>query len=72
MTESPPWDNVRKLKIYLDELRMAHRDLDAKILGLTEGSQPDEIELRRLKKQKLALKDLIARIESHLIPDIIA
>jgi hypothetical protein len=56
----------------LDTLRAAHRALDQRIAQLaTEGTR-DEVELQRLKKQKLALKDRIAHLESDRIPDIIA
>ena len=56
----------------LSELRAAHRALDARIDQLTRDNFPDQIEMQRLKKQKLALKDLIVRLESNLLPDIIA
>jgi hypothetical protein len=56
----------------LSELRAAHRALDARIGRLTRDNFPDQIEMQRLKKQKLALKDLIVRLESNLLPDIIA
>lgn len=56
----------------LEVLRREHRDLDEAIRALEEGTRPDQLMLRRLKKQKLALKDRITRIEDGLIPDIIA
>lgn len=56
----------------LEVLRREHRDLDEAIRALEENTRPDPLTLRRLKKQKLALKDRIARIEDGLIPDIIA
>ena len=56
----------------LDTLRAAHRALDQRILQLIEQGPADEVELQRLKKQKLALKDRIAHLESDRIPDIIA
>jgi hypothetical protein len=56
----------------LDTLRAAHRALDQRILQLIEQGAVDEVELQRLKKQKLALKDRIAHLESDRIPDIIA
>ncbi len=56
----------------LDTLRAAHRALDQRILQLLEQGPIDEVELQRLKKQKLALKDRIAHLESDRIPDIIA
>ena len=56
----------------LSELRAAHRALDARIEQLVQENFPDQIEMQRLKKQKLALKDVIVRLESHMLPDIIA
>ncbi len=56
----------------LAHLRMEHRDLDAAIEALRSLSAPDQLQLARLKKRKLRLKDEIAAIEDMLIPDIIA
>jgi len=56
----------------LETLRAAHRALDQRIGQLALESTRDEVELQRLKKQKLALKDRIAHLESDRIPDIIA
>jgi hypothetical protein len=56
----------------LDTLRAAHRALDERIIQLGMQGPRDEVELQRLKKQKLALKDRIAHLESARIPDIIA
>ena len=53
----------------LRELRIEHRDLDDVISRLTMDIYVDELQLRRLKKRKLMLKDQIARLESELIPD---
>jgi hypothetical protein len=60
------------LRIRLEVLRREHRDLDEAIHALEESGRGDQLTLRRLKKQKLALKDQITRIEDRLIPDIIA
>lgn len=60
------------LRIRLEVLRREHRDLDEAILALEGTGRPDQLTLRRLKKQKLALKDQIVKIEDQLIPDIIA
>ena len=56
----------------LVRLRMEHRDLDAAIEALRAMPAPDQLQLARLKKRKLRLKDEIALIEDQLIPDIIA
>jgi hypothetical protein len=53
----------------LKELRMAHRDLDVAITELVGVPHADQLRVRRLKKQKLLLKDLINKLESELIPD---
>jgi hypothetical protein len=60
------------LGIRLEVLRREHRDLDQAIHALEETGRPDALTLRRLKKQKLFLKDQIVKIEDMLIPDIIA
>ena len=60
------------LRIKLEVLRREHRDLDEAIAALEQNGRPDPLTLRRLKKQKLAFKDQIVKIEDLLIPDIIA
>jgi hypothetical protein len=60
------------LRIRLEVLKCEHRDLDEAVHVLETAGRPDQLTLRRLKKQKLALKDQIARIEDQLIPNIIA
>lgn len=54
----------------LKDLRVEHRDLDLAIETLREQAYVDQIQLSRLKKRKLQLKDQIARLESDLIPDL--
>ncbi|MBA4354506.1 MAG: DUF465 domain-containing protein [Novosphingobium sp.] len=56
----------------LAALRLEHRDLDAAIDALTAGGARDQLQIARLKKRKLLLRDQIAMIEDYLIPDIIA
>ena len=60
------------LRVKLEVLRREHRDLDEAIHALETNGRPDQLTLRRLKKQKLSLKDQIVKIEDQLIPDIIA
>ena len=60
------------LRIKLEVLRREHRDLDEAISALETSARPDQLTLRRLKKQKLSLKDQIVKLEDQLIPDIIA
>jgi hypothetical protein len=60
------------LRAKLAELVQEHRDLDAAIAALTEQGADDQIQLTRLKKRKLQLRDLISRMADSLLPDIIA
>lgn len=60
------------LRVKLEVLRREHRDLDEAIHALEETGRSDQLTIRRLKRQKLALKDRIAAIEDELTPDIIA
>ena len=60
------------IKAKLETLRQEHRDLDDVIARLTEKAPFDQLQLQRLKKRKLVLKDLMLQLESRLIPDIIA
>ncbi|WP_242415447.1 DUF465 domain-containing protein [Sphingomonas panni] len=53
-------------------LRIEHRDLDDAITALATATQVDQLQLARLKRRKLRLRDEIAVIEDQLIPDIIA
>jgi len=53
-------------------LRTEHRDLDAAIDALESGLAKDQLQLARLKKRKLRLRDEIAALEDNLVPDIIA
>lgn len=60
------------LRVELAVFRREHRDLDEAITALNERGTADPLTLRRLKKQKLLLKDKIANIADRLTPDIIA
>lgn len=72
-TETPfEMDTDDVLRVKLEVLRREHRDLDEAIQALIAAAHPDQLRIVRLKKQKLALKDQIARIEDQLTPDIIA
>ncbi len=57
-------------RVRLKELRLEHRDLDLTIMELSLNPNADQLRMRRLKKRKLRLKDLITRMESELIPDL--
>lgn len=56
----------------LEILRVEHRDLDCAISALGESPMPDQLQLARLKKRKLRLRDEITLLEDSLVPDIIA
>jgi len=61
-----------ELQKRLEVLRSEHRDLDAAITALSGSGSTDQLQIARLKKRKLRLKDQIAAIEDTLLPDIIA
>lgn len=65
-------EEEQALKAKLAQLRQEHGDLDAAIAALIASSTCDQLQLTRLKKRKLFLKDLITRIEDTLLPDITA
>ena len=56
----------------LAHLRTEHRDLDAAIVALSSVAQPDQLQIARLKRRKLSIKDEIVLLGDQLIPDIIA
>jgi hypothetical protein len=64
--------DVEAIKAKLEALRSEHRDLDGAIARLDGSAPRNPMDLQRLKKRKLALKDQIAKLESQLLPDIIA
>ena len=72
MNKSTRMGHVEVLRVKLEVLRREHRDLDEAIHALQDSGRGDQLRLRRLKKQKLHLKDQIAQIEDELTPDIIA
>ena len=65
-------DETEPLKKKLSDLKAEHRQLDDKISGLLEFGNVDQLEIQRLKKRKLSLKDEILQVENQLLPDIIA
>lgn len=64
--------NEQELSKMLELLKTEHRDLDAAISALTDAGSTDQLQIARLKKRKLRLKDQISIIEDTLLPDIIA
>lgn len=65
-------DDIEAMRHKLEDLRLEHRDLDDVIARVTEEAPFDQLRVQRLKKRKLRLKDEIIRLESKLLPDIIA
>jgi hypothetical protein len=65
-------DSIQALRQRLAGLKSEHRDLDDVIAHIGETAPFDQVQIKRLKKRKLLLKDQIARVESKLLPDIIA
>lgn len=70
--DDPSDESDVTLERRLAALREEHQDLDAAVQALEERPQPDMLQIARLKKKKLALKDQIGRLEDRLMPDIIA
>jgi hypothetical protein len=68
----PPDFNPEEIRGRLVELREEHRDLDDAITSLTQSLTYNHLQLQRLKKRKLQLKDQILQLEGLLLPDIIA
>ena len=64
--------DTETLERHLEELKSAHRDLDDVIARIAEDAPFDQLQIQRLKKRKLQLKDQMAKVESLLLPDIIA
>ncbi|MEZ5710590.1 MAG: DUF465 domain-containing protein [Blastomonas sp.] len=64
--------NEEEVRQKLGLLRVEHRDLDHAIAALSNGGSSDQLQIARLKKRKLRLRDQIAILEDYLIPDIIA
>lgn len=64
--------DIEDMQNRLTALRVEHRDLDSAIDALVRNGASDQLQLARLKKRKLGLKDEISLIETRLIPDIIA
>lgn len=65
-------EDLDALREKLEELRRQHRDLDAEIARLSSEQPSDQLQLQRLKRRKLMLKDEMTSVHGRLIPDIIA
>lgn len=69
--EMIPMPNV-EIRARLLELRQKHQDLDAAVEALAQMPTPDQLQIARLKKQKLVLRDQIVKLENMLTPDLLA
>ncbi len=72
MTKDLSEEEIAEFTVELERLREEHRDLDTAIEALTSVGASDRLQLQRLKKRKLALRDRISFLEDALTPDIIA
>lgn len=72
MNTSSRMEEIDVLRYELEVMRQEHRDLDDAIHALQERGSADMLTIKRLKKQKLALKDKIVQLEDRITPDIIA
>lgn len=63
-------EEQRKVREHIIQLKLEHHDLDVAIIRMAGDPRSDELQLTRMKKRKLLLKDSIARLESQLIPDL--
>lgn len=63
-------EEIKKIKHRIIELSIEHRDLDEAIARLTADAEPNELQIRRLKKRKLWLKDEMTRMQMQITPDI--
>ncbi|MEN3931188.1 DUF465 domain-containing protein [Microvirga sp. W0021] len=69
---SPSLEEISQITRELNGLKQEHNDLDVAIAALIDKTDSDQLQLQRLKKRKLALKDRIKKLENMLTPDIIA
>ena len=60
------------LRLRLEQLKTEHRDLNDAILRVTESANYNQLQVKRLKKRKVVLRDQIAKLKSQILPDIIA
>ncbi|NDA46933.1 MAG: DUF465 domain-containing protein [Alphaproteobacteria bacterium] len=72
MAEKLTAEEQAALLAEIEDLKQEHRDLDAAIAALTLVGSPDQLQMQRFKKRKLALRDRITFLEDQLTPDIIA
>lgn len=64
--------DIDAIKYKIIAMQVEHHDLDVVVTKLSEKPYPDQLQLKRLKKRRLQLKDMIAKIKEQLVPDILA
>ncbi|CAJ0871016.1 hypothetical protein AMST5_02284 [freshwater sediment metagenome] len=72
MNDNPTEVDQDAMRMEVERLRLEHHDLEAAIDALTAVGAPDQLQIQRLKKRKLALRDRIVFLEDQITPDIIA
>lgn len=72
MDDDSDAETLLAIKVEIARLRQEHMDLDAAVLALETLPRPDQLQIARLKKRKLVLRDQIAKLENRLTPDLIA
>lgn len=72
MNDNPSDAEQVAIRVELERLRLEHQDLEAAIDALIAVGAPDQLQIQRLKKRKLLLRDRISMLEDQLTPDIIA
>ncbi len=72
MNDNPTEVDQNAIRMEMERLRLEHGDLEAAIDALTAVGAPDQLQIQRLKKRKLALRDRIVFLEDQITPDIIA
>jgi len=63
---------IETIKCKITAMQIEHHDLDVVITKLSEKLYPDQLQLKRLKKRRLRLKDVITKLKEQLVPDILA
>ena len=63
---------IEVIKYKIIAMQVEHRDLDVVITKLSKGPYPDQLQLKRIKKRRLQLKDMITKLKEQLVPDILA
>ena len=63
---------IEAIKYKIIDMQVEHHDLDVVITKLSEKLYPDQLQLKRLKKRRLQLKDMITKLKEQLVPDILA